>query len=351
MFSSWGSNVAPQKSCCRRFEGAANLVVGAWSSYRYGVCLWLQLCDICAIPFSHIPASHSCELSCLAWQQALLSNAALGDNSSSHLPLASLKFVSYTFSLCFWLWFPKDWKLPKTKYEHSKAATMSNKCMHWKLALPHLLDKYRGITRCTSEILQGKQASQLLPNPPPDTRVMNVAQHKVAFSGCLPITAVVIIPVHSLCWRISAPWTNVLHCLGNNLCSCWCWIDDILIIRLESKSLEERANALRCRESEQQVGCIESKLCAGRWWNNSFLAGVIKLEIGEKKIFQCFLSLKVFFFALRNEMLPNPFWLEHSRRMELKGTGQKQFKTKRTTQSALGQKGLFAPLGFHLDEM
>jgi len=29
--------------------------------------------------------------------------------------------------------------------------------------------------------------------------------------------------------------------------------------------------------------------------------------------------------------------------MELKGTEQKQFKAKRTTQSALGQKGLFAP--------
>lgn len=79
--------------------------------------------------------------------------------------------------------------------------------------------------------------------------VINSTQHQVAFIGCSPITAVIIIPVHTLCWGISAPWTNILHCLGNNLCSCRGWVDNILVIRLESK-------ALRRKEENSKQGLI-----------------------------------------------------------------------------------------------
>lgn len=70
--------------------------------------------------------------------------------------------------------------------------------------------------------------------------VINITQHKVAFVGCSPITAVIIIPVHTLCWRISAPRTNILHRLGNNLRSCRCWVDNVLVIRLQSKTLKKK---------------------------------------------------------------------------------------------------------------
>lgn len=119
-----------------------------------------------------------------------------------------------------------------------------------------LLSKYSAITDALLKYCRAR-GNKLLPDSLSDPGVMNVTQHKVAFTGCLPITAVVIIPVHGLCRRISAPWTNVLHCLGNNLCSCRCWIDDILIIRLKSKSLEEKASSLKPTETKQQVGCLK----------------------------------------------------------------------------------------------
>lgn len=56
-------------------------------------------------------------------------------------------------------------------------------------------------------------------------------------AGCLPTTAVVVIPVHWLWGRISAPGTHVLHRLGDNLCGCRCRVDNSLIVGLKSKSL------------------------------------------------------------------------------------------------------------------
>lgn len=64
--------------------------------------------------------------------------------------------------------------------------------------------------------------------------------HQVAMAGCLPTTAVVVIPVHRLWGRIPAPRTHVLHRLGDNLCGCGCRVDNGLIVGLKSKSLREK---------------------------------------------------------------------------------------------------------------
>jgi len=170
--------------------------------------------------------------------------------------------------------------------------------MYWKLLLPQESNCW--INTVPSQMhfwnTLGKPATKLFPNSLSDTCVMNVAQHKVALTGCLPTTAVVIIPVHSLCWRISAPWTNVLHCLGDNLCSCWCWIDDILIIRLKSKSLEEKASTLQCTETKQQVGCIKkNKWCV--LWNGRTLLFQVYFRLSclkWEKMCRCFLRFKIF---------------------------------------------------------
>lgn len=61
--------------------------------------------------------------------------------------------------------------------------------------------------------------------------------HQVAMAGCLPTTAVVVVPVHRLWGRVSAPRTHILHRLGDNLCGCRCRVDNSLIVRLKSKSL------------------------------------------------------------------------------------------------------------------
>ena len=72
--------------------------------------------------------------------------------------------------------------------------------------------------------------------------VMRAVCHQVAMAGRLPTTAVVIIPVHRLGGRISAPGAHILHGLGDHLCSCRCRIDYGLIVRLKIKSLKSKAS-------------------------------------------------------------------------------------------------------------
>lgn len=75
-------------------------------------------------------------------------------------------------------------------------------CFHTAIQLQN---KCNIITDAFLKKSVGEHATKLFHNSLLDSCVIKVAQHKVAFTGCLPITAVVIIPVHSLCWRISAP--------------------------------------------------------------------------------------------------------------------------------------------------
>lgn len=64
--------------------------------------------------------------------------------------------------------------------------------------------------------------------------------HQVAMAGHLPTTAVVI-PVHGLGGRISAPRAHIFHGLGDHLCSCRRRIDYSLIVG-KIKSLKGKAS-------------------------------------------------------------------------------------------------------------